>query len=466
MTPAEHTLWLMDQRMNCRGIRLDREACIILQDLTDAIKLRLNEIMVEETDGKIQTTGQVSKIAEWCGTLSASESALKEALNSGNMTPNQANVAKLRLAGAKSSTSKITKMLKTMSDKDDRSRGMLQFCGTKTKRWAGRGWQPHNLPRDSFKPEEFDECLDAARQGYKAFVAKYPEPLYAISMMLRGLIVPAEGNEFIIADYSAIEARVLAWYANQTDILQIYREGGDVYKSTAASIFRKDEYDIDDRERFLGKTVVLGSGYRLGWRGLLRNLESKGIEIDEEGAKALTFGYRNKFDRVVQWWETIFTAFVNAYEGRNQALVLHPGALKFRKQGQDVYIELATGNRIWYHEVEVITKPAPWDESQMIQVYTARNYASETARYDITHSILAENICSATAREIMARGMYSCEQKKYFPIMSVHDEVVLEVRKGYGSLAEVDDLLCQTPYWGRGMPLSTEAFRSKRYCKG
>lgn len=462
MTPAEHKLWLMDQRMNRRGIRLDREGCEVLLNLSESVTARLNEILDRETDGAIQTVGQVAKIADYCGTLSAAKPALEEALASGELSAKQALVAQLRLAGGKSSASKIPKMLATMGD-DDRSRGALQFCGTRTKRWAGRNWQPHNLPRESFKPDEVKECLSYARQGYKAFVNKYPEPLHAISMCLRGLIVPDLGNEFIIADYSAIEARVLAWYAGQYDILQIYREGGDVYKEMAGSVFRKDRNDVSDSERFLGKTLVLGSGYGLGYRGLHRNLAKQGTT--EEEAKALTYGYRNRFDRVVEWWGTINNAFDNALDGKYQNRVYHPGGLKFRKAGNDVYIELGTGNRIWFHEVRRERKAAPWDENQMIVAITARNYASEVARYDVTHSILAENICSATAREILARGILRCEAAGYEPIMSVHDEVVLEIEKDFGSIEEVDSLLCEDPYFAKGLPLATEAFRSNRYTK-
>lgn len=472
MTPAEHTLWLMDQRMNRQGIKLDREACETLVDLAEDITAKLNEMILRETDGKIKTIGQVAKIAEFCGLTSAAKGTLEEALKEGNLTDKQTLVVKLRLAGAKSSASKIPKMLATLFD-DDRSRGMLQFCGTHTKRWAGRGWQPHNLPRDSFKPDEFDECLKFARGGYDVFVKQYPQPLTAVSKCLRGLIIPDTGKEFIIADYSAIEARVLAWYAGQEDILQIYREGGDVYKETASSVFKKPTTDITDSERFLGKTLVLGSGYGMGVRKLHMDLESKGIELTRKEASGLTYGYRGRFDRVVLWWGAIINAFANALAGRDQTLTI--GNLKFRRfRRNDVYVELATGNRIWFHDVKWETKIVPmarWneelqiDEFEDVEMDTMTCDAHNGSRNHITTSILAENICSATAREIMARGMLRCEQAGYPPVMSVHDEVVLEIEKDFGSPDEVDKLLCEQPYWAKNLPLATEAFRSPRYTK-
>lgn len=464
--PAEQQLHIMDMRMNDRGIRIDVDACHVLQALSDITKTRLNELLKEATNGAIETTGQVAKIAAWCGTLSAGEPALTAAMPT--MTPEQRYVAKLRLSGAKISTAKIPKMLGSLGN-DGRSRGMLQFCGTKTKRWAGRGWQPHNLPRESFKPWEFDDCLVAANRAVyeennlQEFTRYYPDPLKAISMCLRGLIIPEPKNEFIIADYSAIEARVLAWYAQQSDIIKVYEEGGDVYKLMASSVFKIPEEDISSTQRFLGKTLVLGSGYGLGWKGLQRNLATANPVTDDE-AKQLTYGYREKFSGVVLWWGFIMGALQRALEGEEQKRPFY-GELLFGKEGEDVFIELATGNRIWYHEMRLDKKPAPWDENIELDVLTARDYRGEDNRYDVTHSIVAENICSMTAREIMARGMLRCEQAGYPPIMSVHDEVILEVPKGFGSLEEVDKLLCERPYWADPLPLNTEAFRAPRYTK-
>jgi DNA polymerase len=257
----------------------------------------------------------------------------------------------------------------------------------------------------------------------------------------------------------------LCWYAQQEDILQVYDRGGDVYKETGASIFGKKAEDITGDERFLAKTVVLGSGYGLGFAGLQRNLAGYGIDATEEEAKRLTYGYRERFHHVVMWWQEIMGAMRDALAGDDGTIRLF-GGLVFALHGEnDISIELNTGNKLWYREVQWEVKPAPWDENQMLNVMTARNYSSDTARYDLTHSIIAENICSMTAREILARGMLRCELAGYPPVMSVHDEVILEVPVGFGSIEEVDRLLCEQPWYAKRLPLATEAFRSVRYCK-
>lgn len=472
---AEWALWQMDLRMNHRGIRIDVDACMALKNLSSAIKLRLNEILTDVTGGEITAVGQVARIAQWCGTTSAGEPALRAALRKvGQLNLEQQKVAKIRLAGAKSSTAKIDAMMDSINPETHRSHGTLQFCGTKTKRWAGRIWQPHNLPRKSFKPDEFEQCLELAKDGnLQRFKQHYPDPMEAVSMMLRGLLIPADGCEFIIADYAAIEARIVAWYAGQEDVLQLYREDVDVYKEMAVAVYRKPMEQITDSERFIGKTLVLGSGYGLGWVRLKGDLTSKGIPTSEEQAKLYTRNYRRRFNKVVSWWQRIFGLFRWVLRGNDPTLTADgnkreplKGGLRFSlHNGNDVCITLASGLRLWYRDCQFETRPAPWDESQDYEFITARNYGSDFARYDISHSILAENICSATAREIMARGMLRCEHHKYPVVMSVHDEVVLEVEQGFGSLEEVDRLLCEPLWFTQDLPLKTESMRSPRYRK-
>jgi DNA polymerase len=241
----------------------------------------------------------------------------------------------------------------------------------------------------------------------------------------------------------------------------------------ASAVYGKPLAQINDGERFVGKTLVLGSGYGLGWVRLQMDLNAKQVPTSEEEARQYTAGYRRRFSKVTIWWQTIIGLFRWVLDGNDPALnsagrKRQPlrGGMTFGLEGKnDVYIELGTGNRIWYRDCKVEIKPAPWNIDEEIEVITARNTNSDSSRYDVTHSILAENICSATAREIMSRGMLRCEQAGYPVILSVHDEVVLEVEKGYGSLDDVDTLLCQPLFFCEDLPLATESIRSPRYRK-
>ncbi|MGI9570434.1 MAG: hypothetical protein ACR2PH_12025, partial [Desulfobulbia bacterium] len=233
LPPVEKKLYELDTRINDRGIRVDLPAVKRFNKLAKAAVKDLNRQVAEVTDGEIQTTGQVAKIAEYLGITSCAEKALDAALESGELNDKQTAVARIRLDGARTSTKKLPKMISGAYFIDQRCRGQLQFCGTHTKRWAGRGFQPHNLPRESFKPDVVDDVVETVRK-----TGSLPDQLDAlktISMCLRGMVIPAPGHILAPADYSQIEARLVAWYAGQTDALAIYDSGGDIYKEMAST---------------------------------------------------------------------------------------------------------------------------------------------------------------------------------------------------------------------------------------
>lgn len=466
VSDVEQALQEMDHEINKRGVRLDIESCQTLIGMVDQLKVRLNEVMAEITEGYIQTVGQVAKIAEYCGLPGAAEGVLRNALASGVLNDKQALVTTLRLTGSKSSVAKLPAMVQS-ADEAGISRGALQFHGTITGRWSGRQWQPHNLPRAAFSPDEVDLCVERARGPLNEFVDYYEHPMGAISMCLRGMVVPRDGHEFIISDYSQIEARMLAWYAGQSDILKIYEEGGDVYKEMASSVFKKPVANIDKSERFIGKTLVLGSGYALGWAGLQRNLANAGVSATDEEAKDYTTGFRQRFNHVVTWWSEITGTVQSIVEGTatlNQDGQVLVGRLAFGIEGDSVYVRLPTGKRQWFHGACMEEETAPWGD--IVNVIKVRNpRGNGNTRYTLTPSILAENICSATSREILARAMHRLNHAGYAPVLSVHDEVVLEVPVGNGSDAEVAEIMCQRPPWGRHLPLAVELGRASRYGK-
>ncbi|MDH3993668.1 MAG: DNA polymerase, partial [Gammaproteobacteria bacterium] len=363
------------------------------------------------------------------------------------------------------------------------SRGCLQFCGTRTLRWAGRAWQPQNLPRDAFAAHEVDDLIVKANSlSYDDFKQHYPDPLKSVSMCMRGLVVPDIGKVLIMADYSQIEARLVAWYAGQWDALEVYETGGDIYKEMASAVFSRPAEDITKAQRHIGKCLVLGSGYGLGWRGLQRNLLQQGTVANDEDAQLYTKTFREKWSGIPQFWwaikEALFTVFDNGgvlYHSRmGKNGKPERTGMKFGKAGKSIYIELATGLRCWFHGVKKTREPTPWDKTQKHTVLKARNYNFDGgySEYTITHMIMAENICSMTARELMAAGMKRLNHEGYEIIMTVHDEIVMETDEfsrewdeEKHTLEEVEDLMCKRPDWGQDIPLAVEATVDYRYGK-
>lgn len=473
-TPEEQAIYEMNCTINDRGIAIDLDGAHILNRMRDVLLTQLNHQVTEVSGGEITTIGQVSRITEYCGTNSAGKEALTNALP--NMDPKQQLIAKARLEGGRTSLGKLPRFL-ICTMQDQRARGTLQFCGTHTKRWAGRLMQPHNLPRDCYSASETAACIEVARHDLANrsagahFTECYPNPVEALTKCLRGLIIPSPGNELIVADYSAIEARLTFWYASQQDAVEIYRTGGDIYKEMASTLFHCPVDQVTKDQRFVGKVLILGSIYGLGYKGLHADLMTKGVLDDEEEdtAREYTNGFRERFFALPQYWHNITTAFDRAFKGQPQRFPSK--GLTFARSGGSVYIEIATGSRLWYHGVFEAWEYPPWElekedpkERKKHRVLKVRDKGMN-APYVLTRSILAENISSMTARDIMARGMLRLEAAGYPLVLSVHDEIVADVPIGFGELDEVDALLCEPLEWAPDLPLATESERMDRYGK-
>jgi len=455
----ETTCW-----MNDRGIQVDLDACRTLFDLSTEIKARADEIMAEVTGGEVVSVGQVARIAKWCGTPGASEGVLRVGLAA--MNKEQRMVAKLRMVAGRSSTAKLETALKAAGI-GGRVRGCFMYCGTSTLRWAGRVIQPQNFPRDCFDADEFDHFIGVADGGYRQVVEAYQDPLKAISRCLRGVLVPAPGHIFIVADYAQIEARVLAWLAQQKDALAAYEAGTDLYREMAASVFNVKSEEVTKDQRFIGKTLILGAGYNLGPAGFRRNLSGIGVEVSAMEAETYIKAFRSKFSKLPVLWQALIGAFHDACAGKIPNDVADK-RLQFRLEGDTVSITLPSGTRLKYHGVYIKKAAAPWDPEILIDQAYAID-AKINGALPVGPQTLTENVCSALARDLMGAAMIRCERNGYPVVMTVHDELVVEVpdtpdNREHG-VERVSRMMCRLPPWGRDLPLKVEGAIMTRYGK-
>ena len=479
LSATEQELYELDATINDRGIRLDLPAVRAFEKLgKDVIAYLDNEIRTI-SGGAVAGVQSHAQVAAFLGVASVAEEPLNNAIK--HLTGTKLEVAQLRQRGSRTSALKLPKMLSTADVIDNRSRGCLHFCGTKTKRWAGRAWQPHNLPRQSYKPKEVDAVvLDAMQLEFPDFLAKYPDPLRAVSMCLRGFIVPAPGNMLGLADYSQIEARLVAWYSGQWDALDIYESGGDIYREMAADVYNIPVEEVTGDQRFLGKLLILSSGYGQGGVRLQASLATSGVTVTEEEAKEFTNKFRERWSKIPEFWWALKNALFTAFDLPDGEAVHHCTegrhggkrytGLSFGRAGSSIYLEIATGLRCWFHGVRVVEEQTPWDKTQYHTVIQARNYKrnGEYSFYTVSHMILAENVCSMTARELMSAGMKRVEAFGPEIIMTVHDEVVFEVPEDKATESvkkKVVDRMCVRPTWGQDIPLAVEANWARRYAK-
>lgn len=486
LSTFERSLYQLDSKINDRGIGVGVDAVRILAPLATRAEEKLNSLIREASGKQIHSLNQVDVIVQWCKLQGVKLNDLTvDSVDDALLTDLPANVRRVllcRQAGAKASTKKLAKFTTCVS-MDDRIRGVLQFCGAHTRRWGGRLIQPQNFPRDSYGPEEVDALLRLAPRGIAAVARDLGcSPMDSISRALRGLLVPRKGCVFLVADYSAIEARVLAWLAGQLNVLELYLQGKDVYAEAAAAFYGIPVEEVDRAtQRFLFKTIVLASGYMLGSKKLrTKTLPNAGITVDEETAKEYIAAFRARYNRVVALWENLKTAaFLAVGEGK-KVRVTKKGLFMYVKAGT-LIVDLPSGNKLYYHGADIREVPAPWDENpdvkkrKKIKAVTAMMRDEKGwSRSALSPGVFTNNIVQSLSRDIMGAGMLRVEEAGFPIVLTVHDEVVAEVPEtqlnptlidGETELERFTRLLCELPSWAEGLPLVAEGRVMTRYGK-
>ena len=267
--------------------------------------------------------------------------------------------------------------------------------------------------------------------------------------MLRSMLIAADNHNLIAADFSAIEARVLAWLAGEELLLQTFRNKGDVYKVMASRIYGVPAGDVDKNQRQVGKMAILGLGYGMGAKKFVDSCKTMaGIVLTDEQSKEVVTLYRNTNRKIVEFWGDLNLAALAAV--RDEGSVQTVGAIKYTMRGGYLWCERET----------------PWGSTtEAVSFEGMDSFTKKWSRHELYGGLLAENVVQAVARDIMAAAMLRLDDAKYRIILTCHDEVISEVPEGFGSVEEFCRILCETPDWAKGLPLDSEGYISKRYRK-
>lgn len=463
LVPQERELYLLDQKMNDRGIALDYQLVVAAKQIVEREIDKQNAALLVATNGEVSKITQVAKLKEWLNLQGiAADSLAKKALaelldDRATLSDDVRAALEAREEAAKSSVAKIDAMLDCVS-RDNRMRGLMLYHGASTGRWAGKLVQPHNFPRPTITVKEIEEYIPVVLEGDPDNIIT----LNILSDMLRAMMVAAPGHVLVAADFAAIEARVLAWLANETVMLRQFREGRPIYKEMAAVIFKRAVSTIEkpSPEYQLGKNTILGCGFGMGEKKF-----AKTTGVDAETAELAVTTYRQSYARIPLFWKNLNEAAVEA--------VLHPnevrsvGRLHFIKRGSYLWIKLPGGRALAYAVPRVVDRPLPWDKEKTVPAveYSGVNsYNRKWERMALYGGLLAENTVSATARDLLAEAMLRCEQAGYPMVLSVHDEVVAEVAASRPT-GPVLELMKVLPTWAEGCPVDAEGWVSHRYRK-
>jgi DNA polymerase bacteriophage-type len=486
LPPAEYGLWVLDQKINQRGVKIDLEAVEAALEIIQEVETRLNTELYEITDKAVERSSQRDRIMKW---LLANDLTIPD-LTKGTLEdlltkdeegeypqlwgydPKIIRVLEIRSQLAKASTKKLERMRQTVSG-DGRIRGLLQYHGASTGRWAGRLAQPHNLPRpflkdpnNNKKSAKMEELIALIkRKDIEALDYLYGNAMDAVAHSVRGMFIAEEGYELYICDFSAIEARVTFWVAGCHIGLEVFHksdrgESEDIYCVTASDLvgFKVKKKD-NPHERQLGKITILGCGYQMGWSKLqFQAQKDYNVSLRDDEAQRMVNLYRAKYEEVPSTWYGLQEAAISTVKtGEPHSYLRIIYDLVHDDAGTWLTCILPNGRRLWYYDPVVEKQATPWGKRDTLSYMGRDNkLGGSWGRIYTYGGMLMENVVQAIARDLMAEAMIRVEQAGFKIILTVHDEVIAEVPKGADRQKEFEKLMAETPPWAMDCPVAVE----------
>lgn len=462
---AEQKVWRLDLAINNRGVHVDVPACNAVINAIEMHSAKMTKRFRELTglSSPRQRDATLRELISLGCQMDGLRSAdVEKALKSADGAAKE--ILEIRKSLSKASTAKYKAFINAKCDSDNRIRGSLMYHGAGTGRWTGRLIQPQNFPRGTFP--DADACIRLFQTGDVDSVEElYGDPMVAASTCIRGMVTPEKGNDFICADFSSIEGRVLAWVAGEETALNVYREGKDPYKVAASAIYGVPYDEVTKEQRKIGKVAELALGYQ-GAVGAFSNMANVyGVVVPEEQARVIIDKWRGSRPMTKKLWYELDKAC--------RAAILNHGkeyqyrAVRFRVvKGNKLAIRLPSGRALWYVNPRIgsFTKGGMEDPEAILfdgVESTTRKWGTQ----DLYGGKLAENITQAIARDLLVNAMFRVEEAGYPVVFHVHDEIISEVPEDFGSVEAFENLMCLNPSWASGVPLKAEGWRGRRYRK-
>lgn len=480
---SEQKLWQLDQEINDRGVLVDSKL------LNNAIYYDnyFKNILIEKlkTITNINNPKSNNQMKDYLNSLglnvnSLSKESVESLLNSCEVQKNPhyekiKEVLHLRKMLNKTSTKKYEAMKRCMCD-DEKIRGLFQFYGAnRTGRWAGRLVQVQNLPQN--KINNLEQVREKIRNDIikdfpsrkKKFNKNLNLNLYnnenlssLLSQLIRTTFIPKKNHRFIIADFSAIEARIIAYLSNEKWRIDVFNTHGKIYEASASKMFKVDINEItkESELRQKGKIAELALGYQ-GGVGALVSMGAYNMNLCESELIEIVKAFRSSNPNIVKLWNNAQKAFIEAV--KNKSVVHIDKNISFIYEGNILFIKLPSGRRLSY-----IRPKIDYDNifNKYIITYEGVDPTTKKSKRLTTYGgKLVENIVQAIARDVLGEAMMNLRNKGFNIVMHVHDEIVLEVENGVSSVEEVCEIMCKENKYLKGLKLKADGFESKYYKK-
>lgn len=459
ISESEHRLYVLDQRINDRGVLVD------LSLAQQAIKINSIQTAVA-TEQAYTLTGlenpnSVAQLKAWLTENGVEIESLSKKAVAALADETDGDIQEmlhLRLLMSKTSVKKYEAVMRSVC-KDNRVRGMMRFCGaSRTGRWSGNILQPQNLPQNHLP--DLTLARDIVKDGdFEMLDMTFGNVPNVLSELIRTVLIPKSKYRFIVADFSAIEARVLSWLAGEQWRLDTFRNGGDIYCASASRMFRVpvEKHGVNGHLRQKGKISELACGYG-GSVGALKNMGAVEMGVPEEELQGLINDWRNANPHIVKLWTEVGNAAMKAIKEKT---IVTLGKLVFMYERGILFIRLPSGRRLSYIKPRIGTNRFGGDSITYMGVGASKKWE----RLETFGGKLVENIVQAIARDLLASAMINVANAGYNIVFHVHDEIIAEVPDGQGSVDEMCKLMSINPDWADGIPLSADGYECEYYRK-
>ena len=467
---SEQDLWTLDQEINDRGVLLDipRASSIVEFDTERSADLLAE---AQQITG-LSNPNSLAQLKPWLADNGLATDTLRKddvaaMLADPSLHANVRRVLEIRQTLSKTSVKKYQTML-DIAGEDDRARGIMQFYGGHTGRWAGRSLQPQNLARNTMPDDELDVARDFVKMGdFESLEMIFGEPAPIFSQLVRTAFIPSPGNRFIVSDFSAIEARVIAWIAGEEWRLEVFRNDGDIYCESASHIYHVPvvKHGINGELRQRGKVAELALGYG-GAVGAMKQMDTSG-SVPEDEMQGIVTQWRAESPKIVRMWRDCQDAAVSVIRGNQPKRVLRS------LQGTEFYVKLVDGTPVLFIHLPSGRPIAYWDPKVMdtemgprITYMTQNQTTRKWERCETYGGKLTENIVQSVARDCLAEKMKLLESMGYPIVFHVHDELILDVpREDKEAAALVDRIMGEPIDWAPGLPLKGGTYECDFYRK-
>ena len=456
---SEMELYRLDQRINDRGVLVDMglvEQAIACERLhKEVVTKRAYELT------GLENPNSVAQLKGWLGDMGMEAESLSKKAVAEMIAETDGEVEellRLRLMLAKTSVKKY-EAIERSACSDGRVHGMLMFYGAnRSGRWSGKNVQLHNLPKNYLPDLEL--ARELVKQGrFEDIELLYDSTPNVLSELIRTAFIPKPGCRFAVADFSAIEARVLAWLSGEQWRLDVFTSHGKIYEASASSMFHVPMEEITKGSplRQKGKLAELGLGFG-GASGALISMGALDMGLTEDELPPLVAAWRKANPHITQFWWDVDAAAIKAVTEKQKTKV---GKIIFEYKSGILFITLPSGRKLSYVKPRMAVNRFGRDGL----TYEGISENKKWSRIETYGPKLVENIVQGTARDLLAEAMLRVEKKGYPIVMHCHDEIIAEVPEGSGSVDEMCEVMAVQPVWAEGLPLRADGYECSFYQK-